>query len=249
MHKRILSFILVLLLCAAAVPLWAQALESRLYDGADILTVQEEAYVLQYLDRISEKYGVDIVVATVRELGSYSADSYVEHFYDSNQIGTGSRRDGALLLLSMAEREYRILTNGMVGDAIDDSAIDSIGDVIVSDLSDGNYADAFVAFAQECAYYIEGHINGFPFPALQNLIICFVIGLVAALIVTGVMRSQLKSVRKQMGAGDYTRAGSMQLTHSSDLFLYRNVTRVKIQNSSSSRGGGGGSRHVGGGKF
>lgn len=247
MYKRILSLILVLLLCTAAIPLCVQALDSRLYDGADILTVSEEAYVLHSLDRVSDEYGVDIVVAIASDLGDYSADTYVEYFYDNN---LGSSADGALLLLSMAEREYRILSNGMVGDAIDGDAIDSIGDAIVSDLSDGAYADAFVAFAEECAYYIDGHLNGFPFPALRNLGICLVVGLVIALIVTGVMCAQLKSVRKQQGAGDYTRAGSMRLTHSSDLFLYRNVTRVKIQSSSSSSGGrGGGSRHVGGGRF
>lgn len=249
MYKRFISVILVALLCAALLPLGAQALDSRLYDGADILSHWEEDSVLEQLDRVSQAYGVDIVVATVPNLGTYSADSYVEYFYDSNGIGTGSRKDGALLLLSMAERDYRILTNGMVGDAIGDAAIDSICDVIVSDLSDGNYADAFIAFAEECAYYIDGHLNGFPFPVGQNLLICLVVGLVVALIVTGIMRSQLKSVRKQTGAGDYTRAGSMQLTHRSDLFLYRTVSRVRIQSNNSSRGGGGGSRHVGGGKF
>lgn len=244
--KRILSLVFAVLLIAV-IPPDAQAQTSRLYDGADILTSQEERHVLQALDRVSEKYGVEIAVATVEHLGGDNADSYIAHYYDST---FGADADGALLLLSMAERDYRILSNGMVGDAIDDGAIDTIGDHIVSDLSDGYYVDAFVAFAEECDYYIDGHLNGFPFPALMYLGICLTVGLVIALIVTGIMRSQLKSVRRKQGAGDYARAGSMQLTHSGDLYLYRNVTRTKIQSaSSSSGGGGGGSRHVGGGKF
>lgn len=247
MRKRVLSWALCLLILAV-LPLSSQALDSRLIDGADLLTAGEKIRIESILDRVSDQYGVDIVIATVDSAAGHSVDAYVEYYYDSNNLGTGSRRDGALLLICMAEREYRILSNGMVGDAIDDSAIDSIGDSIVDDLSDGEYAVAFETFARECAYYIDGHLNGFPFPAGRNMLICLVVGLVIALIVTGIMRSQLKSVRRQPGAGEYTKPGSMQLTHSSDLYLYRHVSRVKIQRNNSS-GGSSGSRHVGGGRF
>lgn len=248
MKKRILSLTLCALLLATALPFCVGASASRLDDGADLLTLEEEQRIEQILDQISNQHGVDIAIATVNTLGGYTPDAYVEHYYDSNGIGTGSQKDGALLLVCMADREYRILSNGMVGDAIDNSAIDSIGDNIADHLSDGEYAKAFETFAQACSYYIDGHLNGFPFPTGRNMLICLVVGLVIALIVTGIMRSQLKSVKRQQGAREYTKPGSMQLTHSSDLFLYRHVTRVKVQSNSSS-GRSGGSRHVGGGRF
>ena len=54
-----------------------------------------------------------------------------------------------------------------------------------------------------------------------------IFGFVVALIITLVMKSKLKSVRSQRTAANYQRPGSMQLTHSSDLFLYSTVTRMK----------------------
>ena len=60
---------------------------------------------------------------------------------------------------------------------------------------------------------------------MEVILICIAIGIVAAIIVTGIMKSQLKSVRPQNAAGSYVVEGSFQLTHSRDLFLYRNVTR------------------------
>lgn len=59
-----------------------------------------------------------------------------------------------------------------------------------------------------------------------TVLVCLAIGLVVALIVTGVMKGQLKTVRRQSLAGQYVEQGSFRLTHSQDLFLYRNVTRV-----------------------
>lgn len=71
-------------------------------------------------------------------------------------------------------------------------------------------------------------------------LICLAIGLVIALIVTGIMKGQLKSVRAQSAAAEYVKQGSLQVTESHDLFLYRNVTRVprpKSNNSGSGRNG------------
>ena len=71
----------------------------------------------------------------------------------------------------------------------------------------------------------------------KTLIICAVIGIVIGLITVLVLKGQLKSVRMQNQANNYMIPGSMRLTHSADIFLYRNVTRVaKPQNNNS--GGG-----------
>jgi uncharacterized membrane protein YgcG len=40
---------------------------------------------------------------------------------------------------------------------------DRIGDVIVPYLSDGAYLAGFESFADECAYYLEGYLYGYPF--------------------------------------------------------------------------------------
>ena len=151
----------------------------------------------------------------------------------------------------MESREYSILCNGSAANAIDPDTRDEIGDTVASYLSDGDYAEAFLTFADRCEYYLDGYENGFPFPFGKRLLTALVVGIVVGLIVVAILAAQLKSVHKKNQARDYVKAGSMRLTLSNDIFLYRNVQRTKKESSSSSGSGSrsGGSRHVGGGKF
>ncbi len=250
MKKRILAILFVLLM-SLSLPFTALAAQDaqRLYDDADILTDSEERDLISRLDSVSETYKVDIIIVTTDTVGNYTSDEYIELIYDENDFGYGENRDGVLLLVTMREREYRILSNGLGAAAISMDDIDYIGDYISYELSEGYYADAFHLFIDECEYEINGEINGFPFEFGINLCISLVIGLVVALIVTGIMRSQLKSVGMQLTATEYVKRGSMKLTVSNDLFLYRTISRIKKETDSSRSRSSGSSRNVGGGKF
>ena len=222
--------------------------ERFLYDDADLLTEEQEAALVQKLEDVSHAHNTQLVIATLPALNNGNIDDFVEYLYDSMDFGYGETKDGVLLLVCMDPREYRILSNGFAGEAITSGDIDAIGEAFKSDLRGGNYADAFDAFADKCEYYLDGHINGFPFNTGKNLLICLGIGLVVALIVTGIWKGQLKSVRKQSAANAYVKAGTMQITQSGDFFMYRNVTKTQKQSSSSS-GSSGSSRSIGGGSF
>ncbi len=250
MKKKLIALIFVLVfLLSLPMSVLAAGSAPRLYDGASLLTTAEKNSLQTRLNSVSEQYQVEIVIATVDTVGNMSVDTYVEYFYDQNGYGFGADRDGVLLLVAMQEREYRILSNGLGAKAISPDDIDDISDAIVSDLSDGDYADAFRTFIDQCAYQIDGEINGFPFELGKNLLISLAIGLAAALIVTGIMAGQLRSVRKQSTASEYTRPGSMHVTTAYEAFLYRTVSKRERPQESSSSGSSGSSRNVGGGKF
>jgi uncharacterized protein len=68
------------------------------------------------------------------------------------------------------------------------------------------------------------------------------VGLIVALIVILILRGQLKSVRYRAAASDYIKPGSMKVTVSRDMFLYRTVSRRPRPKSNSSSGFSGGSR-------
>lgn len=57
-------------------------------------------------------------------------------------------------------------------------------------------------------------------------LISIIIGVVIGFIVVSALRSQLKSVSQQSGAGSYQVEGSLRLTASTDVFLYQNTTRI-----------------------
>ena len=246
MKKKLFALVLALCLMAAMVlPVFA-ATDAFVYDSARLMSTAEAQSLSQKLAQLSAEYEAQIVVITVHE-GDNDADMLVNAVYDDMGLGYGDTYDGVLLLVCMDDREYRILSNGYAGEAIGPSQIDAIGDAIVSDLSDGAYADAFSTFADQCAYYLDGYLNGFPFNFGKNLIVALIIGMVAGVVVALVLKKQLKSVRQQKQANIYIKSGSMQITKSRDLFLYREVSRTKKDSSNSS--GSGSSRNVGGGKF
>ena len=247
--KKILTLLLALcLVMGLAVCVSAEPNTEYVYDEAGLLDAQVEDALRKKLMLLSDAYDAQIIVATVKTLDGEDIDVFLEDSYDSMGFGFGENHDGVFLLVCMDVREYRILSNGYAGQAIDTDTIDIIGDEITPYLSDGAYAEAFDTFADECAYYLDGHLNGFPFDAGGTFVICLVIGLVVGIIVALVLKGQLKTVRKQNQAQEYVKPGSMQLRLHSDLFLYRNVTRTKKESSSGSSKSGS-SRSTGGGSF
>ena len=285
MKKRLTAIITALLLCTMmTVPSVFAAEEyatsigpydtiilserSRMVDMADLLSDSEEKELQNQLDEISERQKVDVVVVTVDSLGSKSPMDYADDFYDYNDYGFGNKNDGILLLLSMEERDWYITTTGYGITAITDAGIDYISDKFVSYLSDGEYADGFEVYAELCDEFITQAKTGKPydvnnmpkepFKVFPKIIIALGIGFAVAFVVTMMMKGQLKSVRRQAAADSYVKQGSMVITDSRDLYLYRTISRTARPKSSSSSGGGGSSTHSsssgsshggGGGKF
>ena len=244
MKKKILTLLcLVLLLGSLAVPALAAEMP-RLVDEADLLADWEEAEVLDKLDEISTRQGLDIVIVTVPSLYGTDATVYADDFYDYN----GYAPDGILLLISELDRQWAISTTGYGITVFTDAGLDYMADRFLGDLSSGWYDDAFHTFADLCDSFItqaragqpygRGNLPKQSFRAGKSLLISLAIGLGTGLIVTGIMRSQLKSVRSQSGASHYVQSGSLRLTESRDLFLYRQVHRQKRETSS-----GGSSTH------
>ena len=148
-----------------------------------------------------------------------------------------------------------------------DAGIEYIGEQIVPYMSDWDFYAAFNEFADQCDLFMAQARTGEaydshnlpkdPFAPGASLVIALVIGFIIALIYTGSLKGQLKSVQAQRAAAGYVKNGSLQITNSRDLFLYRHVTKTEKQTESSS-GGGGSSTHRsssgtthggGGGKF
>ena len=232
----------------AATEVAATENEPFVYDEASLLTDAQEAELVKKLMEVSHATNAQIVIATIASMEGGDIDGFVDYLYDTMGFGYGENHDGILLLVCMDPREYRILSNGFAGVAIDPDDISKISDKIVGNLSDGDYAGAFNEFVDECAYYLDGHINGFPFNAGKSLAISLIVGVVIGLIVAFVLKGQLKSVHSQSRAQEYVKNGSMHVNLSNDMFLYRNVTRTRKQSSNSS-GSGGTARSKGGGSF
>lgn len=272
MKKRIGIIFMILALCFTMTVTGVASGEGfadeyyRLMDMGGVLTDEEEEEILTLLDDLSISQSFEFVIATIDSLDGASAESVADDLYDECNFGYGENRDGVLLLISVEDREWHISTCGYGITAFTDGGIEYIGDQMLSDLSEGNYKDAFRTFLGFANQFVSQARNGNPFekavkprkPFSQVWIpIALVIGFIIARIIVGSMKRKMKSVQAQMTAASYIQAGSLHLTQSQDLFLYNKVERREKPKEESS-GGGGSSTHTsssgtthggGGGKF
>jgi len=262
MKKRLFGLLCALILVLSySMPVLAWNEMPLLVDEADLLTESEEGELLSRLEAVSESGQTDVVVVTIDSLQGESAQDYADDFYDEN----GYAEDGVLLLISIGDSEWYISTTGFGITAVTDAGLEYISDHFVDQLSDGAFFDAFMTYADLCDEFIWQARNGEPydignmpkdpFSFFGNLMISLVIGLVAALIITGKMKADLKSVNMEVAASNYVKNGSLKVTQSKELFLYRNVNRrarpkqTSSGGSSTHRSSSGRSHGGGGGKF
>ncbi|MBR3094277.1 MAG: TPM domain-containing protein [Clostridia bacterium] len=169
--KRIMKRLPVLLLalallfafsvCAAAsgeIP--AERQKPLLVDDADLLSPDEEAALLPLLEEKSAAVGADIAVVTVNDTDGQDVENFAYDYYDYNGYGQGEENDGVLLLISMAERDYWIVTTGYCIEAITDYGLEKIQNDFLPSLSYGNYIDAFRTFAADCETLIAAARQG-----------------------------------------------------------------------------------------
>ncbi len=251
---------------------YADAGGDVLVDDAWLLSNSEAEDLEAFLKEISDRHNMDVAVVTKDGLGGRNIMEFADDYYDYE----GYRPNGIMLVLDMDQRDYWITTTGECINIFNDYDIEELGDEFVPYLSAGEYYEAFHRFGELCEEEIIAYENGTdnyydtdedyqgdvaPWedesssrssePAVGVMAAgSGVIGLLVAAIVTGVMRSKLKSVHYQQAAGAYEIPGSFHLTAHRDTFLYRHVDRVakpKEENRSSGGShGGGGSIHIGG---
>ncbi len=205
MKKRVFGIFFVMLLSLSLTFLVFAADDvPRLVDEAALLSDSDAEALLGLLDEISERQQMDIVVVTVNSLQGASSMEYADDFYDYNGYGFGEERDGILFLISMEERDWYISTTGYGITVFTDAGLEYISERFLDDLSEGEYAAAFTTFAELCDDFITqadtgepydvGNLPKEPFWLVGSLVIALAAGFIIALIATGVMRSQLKTV-------------------------------------------------------
>lgn len=233
----------------------------RLMDVADLLSDAEEENLLTALDEVSRRQELEVAIATTETLDGSDIVSYADDLYDYCGFGYGPDKDGILLLISMEDSDWYMSTCGYGITAFTDAGIQYIGSQMKDDLSDGNFAAAFQTYIQSCDEFItqartdrpydNSNLPKKPMSAIW-IPISLIAGIAIAVISVQGMKASLKTVRFQPEAKNYIRDGSMKITKSRDLFLYRTVNRTEkpkdndlgssthTSSSGTTHGGGGG---------
>ena len=251
MKKLIACFLVVLLL---AVPVFAE--NYHIHDDSHLLQDHDVQKLEQVYSDYADTYGFTPVLVTVDSFGGLSAEAFAGEFYDIMDYP----EDGILLLVSLEEGYWHILTNGECHYRISDTEANAIGEALVPMIQSSQYYASFLQFPELAAEIFaanEPAENELPdvAPAVakksygKTIAISMGVGMLIGLVAVGIMVAMMKTVRPQNEALDYVCAGSFQLTASRDIFLYSNVHRTPKPKSNSSGSSGGGSRGGAGGRL
>ena len=247
--NKIFSAILAAVMCVTfAVVNVSAANDDKVVDYADILSDSEEQKLEEKMRDIVDKYGYDIAVVTVESTDGKSMMAYADDYYDYNYYG----ENGLMLLYNNATNEAYITTDGKGIRAFTDKGISAVGKEVRPLLNSGKYYKAFETFADTSEKFIDKYEKTgkaySPKNYLMIVLISLGIGLLFAVIVCLALKSQLKTAVMQTNAKAYVRSGSRNVTYARDIYLYKKVSRRKIEsnNGSSTHKSSSGDTHGGG---
>jgi len=259
-NRNIAAIALVVLFAALLTPGVAAAASggpARFLDEVGLLTPEQTEAVTAKLDQISLNHRFDVVIAVVWALDHREARLFAVDFFEQNGFGFGDDLSGAILLLATRDRDFGFASLGFGLKAFTPAGQEYLDKLFLPYLKEDLYYEAFMAYAEAVDGFLTKAEAGEPYDKgnipltaseretyrLAALAVSLGLALVIAFCVTFGWRRQLVSVRREELAHGYIREGSMVLTAQKDIFLYRQVHKVRRPETdkSSSSGGSGGS--------
>ena len=251
--KRLASILTAfLLLTALVLPAAAAAPDRCIYDTAQLLPDDVCAVFEETAQRISRERQCAVYFVSVENFRDYGeGDIYdvARRIFLDNKFGMGDNRDGVLLILSMADRDYCLLAHGFGDTALTDYGKDYISENFLDNFADNDwsggiedyllYTDDLLAQAREGNIYDVGSWVTSGGMWVCSLVAAMLIALIVCAVQRGLMK---KKVRMQSGAEGYLE-GSIKITRNRDVFTHSTEIRQKIETEKTSSGSSGGHSH------
>lgn len=246
--KRLISvMVAVLLLALLAIPVsGAQIPECCVFDDEGLLSEIEYQTLEDYAREISEQRQCAVYFVTVDDFRNYGDGdifNVARQIFLASDFGMGEEKDGVMLLLSMADRDYSLIVHGFGETALTDYGREYIREHFRDDFADDDwfhgvfdylaYTDDLLSQAREGRVYdrynwITGGVLW-----VWSLILGAVISLMVCLIQRAMMR---KKVREQTDALGYVQ-GEVHITRRRDVYSHTTEVRRKIEKKDSGSSG------------
>lgn len=259
MKKRfVLAMILCIALCLAlgGAALASSSGDSLSYvsDTVGLLSLDEQQELETTAAQLAERYGCGVYVIIVDDYTDYTNGStrdFAKEIYTNYDLGVGEDKNGILLMLSVNDRDYYLLTKGDIANtAFTDYGQEQLTYEFLDDFRYDNWFDGFRDYMSTAGQYLEAAENGTPVdvysddevdPAVSagvDILFIVVIPCLISLAVCGIFAAQMKTARRQTGARGYISHGGVDMRVTQDQFLYNTETRQHIPDKSDTPSGG-----------
>ncbi len=253
MKKRIWIVCLMLAAFSAALTFGVSAYGEyySIIDEAGLLTEAQLEELNARADAITQRYECEVVFIFLEDMSDYGDDDAYECAEGFRvELGYGYGDDGscAMMLLSMADRDYGLLFHGFGNTAFTEYGRDELLDThLLPLLGEDEYYKAVSKYLDVCEQYLRMARDGKPFDWGSdpvNVAISLALKLAAIILVPALIawivcsrwKRQMKTAVIAKTAHNYIPPGGFALTNQSDVFLYRTQTSRRIESASSSSG-------------
>ena len=264
MKKRfVLSLLLALALLLSLGSLaHAEARIDFVTDEAGLLTDSRRQTLRDRAAEVSEQYGCGVYIVVVNDHTRYvngSIETFAETVFDSYDLGYGEAKNGVLLAMSMAERDYDIYAHGSFGNAaFTDYGKRQLAESFLDNFVEDDWAGGFRDFIETSGsmmrqakegnpvdIWISDPVQPQPRFSLGKLLASLGIGCVVGGGIVGGMKHSMTTAVRQTRAENYL-VGGVKLKAQSDQFVNRVVNRHVIPRNPPSGGSRPGGGHFGG---
>ena len=224
-------------------------------DDARLLTIEQRQELNAYAEKITETYGMGIYIMSVEDFHNYGEEPQIFdvlwNYYHDNSLGYGADRQGMILMLSMAERDFATFFYGEDTEyAFNGFGQAQLENYFLDDFGSDDWYDGFMDFLVASEDFMAKAAAGEPVRdnPWHRSAVFVLIALFASFVVTRLLWMKMANVAAQKGAKRYQTAEGLVLTKQIDQFLTQTIRRRKIESSDSGSGRSGSSRaHSGGG--
>lgn len=225
-------------------------------DLANLLSQEQITSLEQKINNIINEYQMDVVILTTYLNNGKEVQDFADDYFDENNYGIGTGKDGLLLVLSFQYNDWYISTSGKAIDMFTDWGIDYLGKVMRPNFSDEEYYNGFNEFLDYTDKFINQALTEKPYdrysqgdlPSLyddyvsdntdyekeegrfssnEKIIYSLIGGLIIGFIVSMIRLGNLKTKKAVYNANAYVKENSLNLTKSDDLFLYHTITKTR----------------------
>ncbi len=235
----------------------ANARLDHVTDAAGLLTDGQVTDLESRAAQLSQEYGCGTYIVTVDDYEDYTDGSVrqcAEEIFTDYDLGYGDSRDGVLLLMSMAERDYALIAHGDFGNAaFTDYGKDVLTDAFLDDFRYDDWYGGFSDYLDVSGEMMSAARSGHPVDVdgydnggysgggsrqgvtAGSVGATVIIALLVALIVCMALKKKMKTARIQAMAEEYVVPEGVVIDLREDNFSHRTEVREVIE--SKSKGG------------
>lgn len=120
------------------------------WDQAGLLTEEEATSLNELCAQIAKAHELGVSVVTVNDFEGEDINEWQRRIYAEKELGVGEAENGVMLAVSMSEHDWGIVAFGDAENVFTEYCRESMAELFLDDLSDGNYYSAFSTYIKFC---------------------------------------------------------------------------------------------------